>query len=207
MSPRISSERALERLKEGNERYAEGLLEGGSLIGPERRTELVSQQDPFAIVLGCADSRVPAELVFDQGLGDLFVIRVAGNVVTPSQIGSVEFAAKRFGTNLVVVLGHSGCGAVAATLEQMSGEVSYRSPNLHSIIEKIRPAIESVLEEDPGIERGELLRQGVRANIRAATGHLLEGSVVLKELVEAGYLRICGAEYSLESGRVDFLTE
>jgi carbonic anhydrase len=207
MSPLISSERALERLKDGNERYVEGLVEGGSLTSPERRTELVSRQDPFAIILGCADSRVPAELVFDQGLGDLFVIRVAGNVVTPSQIGSVEFAAKMFGTPLVVVLGHSYCGAVSATLDEMTGDANYRSPNLRSIIDQIRPAIESLLEDEPGIERAELLRRGVRANVRAASRQLVHDSTVLEELVEAGELQICGAEYCLDSGAVEFLAE
>jgi carbonic anhydrase len=205
MSPSISSERALERLKAGNERYVEGLLEGGSPSSPERRTELVSRQDPFAIILGCADSRVPAELVFDQGLGDLFVIRVAGNVVTPSQLGSVELAAKRFGTPLVVVLGHSNCSAVSVTLDEMCGDANYRSPNLRLIIDQIRPAIEVLLEEDPGIDRAELLRRGVRANIQASTVQLLQGSTVVEELVKAGELEICGAEYCLESGAVDFL--
>jgi carbonic anhydrase len=204
MSPIVSSEVALERLKAGNRRFVDELQEHGSLVGSERRSELRDQQEPFAIILGCSDSRVPSELVFDQGLGDLFVIRVAGNIVAPSQIGSVEFAAKRFGTRLVVVLGHSQCGAVAATIEEMYGEVRYRSPNVLSIVDFIRPAIEPLMLETPEIDRQELLRLGVRANIMAATRMLLDGSKVLEEFVAEKDLQIVGAEYCLDSGVVDF---
>ncbi len=149
-----------------------------------RRKELVAGQQPFAIVLGCSDSRVPAEIVFDQGLGDLFVIRVAGNIVAPSQVGSVEFAAERFGTRLVVVLGHSRCGAVLATLEELGRPTEGPSRNLRSIVDRIRPAVEALLatglRHDPDV----LMRQAVRANIRASANHLRHG---------------------LETGVVDFL--
>src|SRR5271157_2642032 len=113
----ISAREALDRLKEGNRRFASDLRSRDLPTGQTRRRELAAGQEPFAIILGCSDSRVPAEIVFDQGLGDLFVIRVAGNIVAPSQIGSVEFAAERFGTRLVVVLGHSSCGAIEAAIE------------------------------------------------------------------------------------------
>src|SRR5258706_13025023 len=119
-----------------------------TLTGQTRRRELAAGQEPFAIILGCSDSRVPAEIVFDQGLGDLFVIRVAGNIVAPSQIGSVEFAAERFGTRLVVVLGHSRCGAIQATLEELALPTEGKSRNLRSIVDRIRPSVEALMATD-----------------------------------------------------------
>lgn len=165
--------------------------------------ELASGQAPFAIVLGCSDSRVPAEIVFDQGLGDLFVIRVAGNIVAPSQVGSVEFAAERFGTRLVVVLGHSMCGAVTATLEEL-GRPSGQSSNLRSIVDRVRPSIEGLLATELRHDREALLRAAVRANIRASADHLRHGSRILEQLIAADGLLVVGAEYSLETGIVDF---
>jgi carbonic anhydrase len=165
---------------------------------------LVAGQEPFAIILGCSDSRVPAELVFDQGFGDLFVIRVAGNVVAPSQVGSVEFAAARFGTRLVVVMGHSQCGAVSATLEELLGGASTRSRNLRSIVERVRPAVEQVLSGRNNLDRDVLLREAVRANVRASVDRVRHGSELLEALLQKDGLRVVGAEYSLESGVVTF---
>ena len=142
----ISAEEALKRLQEGNARFVAGVRSLEALTSHTRRTELLNGHSPVAIVLGCSDARVPAELVFDQGLGDLFVIRVAGNIVSPSQVGSVEFAAERFGTQLVVVLGHTQCGAVTATLEQIRQQTS-DSPNLRSIVDRIRPIVETLIAE------------------------------------------------------------
>src|ERR671911_2640897 len=130
---------ALERLREGNARFASNMASSGALLSHTQRAALAGGQQPFAIILGCSDSRVPAEIVFDQGLGDLFVIRVAGNIVAPSQVGSVEFAAEKFGTRLVVVLGHTYCGAVAATLEELQRPSETQSRNLRSIVDRIRP--------------------------------------------------------------------
>jgi carbonic anhydrase len=169
-----------------------------------RRGDLVAGQTPFAIVLGCSDSRVPAELVFDQGVGDLFVIRVAGNIVAPSQIGSIEFAAERFGTRLVVVLGHSRCGAVQATLEELERPTEMRSPNLRAIVDRIRPAVETLLETDLRRDPAALIRYAVRANIRASVSHLRHGSQILEQLILHDDLLVVGAEYSLETGIVDF---
>jgi len=195
---------ALERLREGNRRFASSLSASDETPLHVRRAELVQGQEPFAIVLGCSDSRVPAEIVFDQGLGDLFVIRVAGNIVAPSQIGSVEFGAARFGTRLVVVLGHSSCGAVVATLEELQGTPQSQSRNLRSIVNRVRPAVESVLESfKPGGSQN-LLDLAVRANIRAAANQLRHGSALLEQLVDEDGLLIVGAEYSLETGVVDF---
>ena len=141
----ISAADALERLIDGNRRFVAGLRSHDTLSGPARRNELTGGQEPFAIILGCSDSRVPAEIVFDQGLGDLFVVRVAGNIVAASQVGSVEFAAAKFGTRLVVVLGHSQCGAVLSTLEQLQQPVANQSRNLRSIVDRVRPSVEALL--------------------------------------------------------------
>jgi len=199
----IPAPEALDRLRAGNRRFvAERRGPGG--LGHDRRRELVAGQNPFAIVLGCSDSRVPAEIVFDQGLGDLFVIRVAGHVVAPSQIGSVEFAADRFGTRLVVVLGHSGCGAVEATLEELDRPTERRSPNLRSIVERIVPAVEALGPAAPGADPEARLREAVRANIRAAAGHLRHGSAILERLIREDGLVVAEAEYALETGVVEF---
>jgi carbonic anhydrase len=195
---------ALERLREGNRRFVEEVRRSHAAGGRERRIELAAGQDPCAIILGCSDSRVPAELVFDQGLGDLFVIRVAGNIVAPSQVGSVEFAAERFGTRLVVVLGHSRCGAILATIEELSRPTTDQSRNLRSIVNRIRPSVQALLSTNLAMHHDELVDQAVRANIRASVDHLRHGSEVLEQLVRTDGLLIVGAEYSLETGVVDF---
>lgn len=169
-----------------------------------RRNELAAGQEPFAIILGCSDSRVPAEIVFDQGLGDLFVIRVAGNIVASSQVGSVEFAAARFGTRLVVVLGHSQCGAILATLEELQVATGSQSRNLRSIVDRIRPSVEALLATDLKHNPENLMQHAVRANIRVSANHLRHGSEVLEEFIQRNQLLVVGAEYSLETGIVDF---
>jgi carbonic anhydrase len=166
--------------------------------------ELAAGQTPFAIILGCSDSRVPAEIVFDQGLGDLFVIRVAGNIVAASQVGSVEFAAARYDTRLVVVLGHSQCGAILATLEELQQATGNQSRNLHSIVDRIRPFVEALLATELKNDPETLVRHAVRANIRGSADHLRHGSKVLEELIQENGLLVVGAEYSLETGLVDF---
>jgi carbonic anhydrase len=200
----ISAAEALERLRDGNRRFVSDARSGDTPTSRARRRELAAGQEPFAIILGCSDSRVPAEIVFDQGLGDLFVIRVAGNIVAPSQVGSVEFAAARFGTRLVVVLGHSQCGAILATLEELRRPSEDQSRNLRSIVDRIRPAVETLLATELGHEPDTLLRQAVRANIRASADHLRHGSEVLEQLIRLDGLLVVGAEYSLETGVVDF---
>jgi len=208
----LDARKALERLREGNARFASNVRSLDSLLSQARRGDLVDGQEPFAIILGCSDSRAPAEMVFDQGLGDLFVIRVAGNVVAASQIGSVEFAAARFGTRLVVVLGHSNCGAVGATLDELRRPQGSQSKNLASIVTRVRPAVEPLLEgftASSHAARGEidtagLMEQAVRANVRVAASQLRNGSDILEELIQKDGLLIVGAEYSLETGVVDF---
>ncbi|TNE83143.1 MAG: carbonic anhydrase [Gammaproteobacteria bacterium] len=200
----VPAQQALQRLVEGNRRFVAGEAKAASQSDQARRAELVADQKPFAIVLGCSDSRVPAELVFDQGLGDLFVIRVAGNVVAPSQVGSVEFAAEWFDTRLVVVLGHTCCGAVSATLAELAGEGGHVSRNLRSIVDRVRPSVEPLLETELVNDPALLAAKAVRANIRASVGHLRHGSEVLEKLIMDGKLLVVGAEYSLETGVVDF---
>ena len=200
----IPAPEALERLRQGNRRFVAD--RAGRRFGAtaERRAEIVDGQEPFAIVLGCSDSRVPAELVFDQGLGDLFVIRVAGNIVAPSQVGSVEFAAERFHTRLVVVLGHSQCGAVIATLDEMRRPASGQSQNLKSIVDMIRPALKDLLNADGTPYDESLVSRAVRANVVASADHLRHGSAVLEQLIQTSGLLVVGAEYPLETGVVDF---
>ncbi len=200
----ISPQAALERLREGNQRFASGVRSIDTLLSQAQRSELVGGQEPFAVILGCSDSRVPVEIIFDQGLGDLFVIRVAGNIVAPSHIGSVEFAAEAFGTRLVVVLGHSSCGAVTATVDELQRPSDSRSPNLRDIVDRVRPSVEGLLKTELRNQRETLIQEAVRANIRASADHLRHGSKVLEELIKKDGLLVVGAEYSLETGLVDF---
>ena len=200
MTPR----QALDRLREGNHRFAANLQSLDALLTHTRRGELASGQHPFAIVLGCSDSRVPAETIFDQGLGELFVIRVAGNIVGPSQVGSVEFAVARFCVRLVVVLGHSSCGAVVVTLEELQRPAHDQNFHPTLIIDRVRPAIEGLLATELVHDPEALVRHAVRANVRSAANQLREGSALLAELTQKGEVVVVGAEYSLESGLVDF---
>ena len=201
----ISAQEALGRLREGNCRFVSDIRSRGTVTSPARRpSDLAAGQEPFAIILGCSDSRVPAEIVFDQGLGDLFVIRVAGNIVAPSQVGSVEFAAERFGTRLVVVLGHSKCGVILATLEELARPSQDQSRNLRSIVDRVRPSVEALLATELKHDQDALVQQAVRANIRFSADHLRHGSDVLEQLIQRNGLVVLGAEYCLETGVVDF---
>jgi carbonic anhydrase len=200
----IPAREALERLREGNRRFASDEIGSVALTSRSRRDQLAAGQEPFAIILGCSDSRVPAEIVFDQGLGDLFVIRVAGNIVAPSQVGSVEFAAARFSTRLVVVLGHSQCGAILATLEELQQPTEGQSRNLHAIVDRVRPSVEALLTTELRHDAEGLVREAIRSNIRASASHLRHGSEILEQLIADEGLVIVGAEYSLETGVVEF---
>jgi len=200
----VPAAEALQQLRAGNLRFVSERSRSGDSVTGTRRSEVAAGQQPFAIILGCSDSRVPAEIVFDQGLGDLFVIRVAGNIVAPSQVGSVEFAAARYDTRLVLVLGHSQCGAILATLEELQRPTENQSRNLRAIVDRVRPSVESLLATPLKHDRDALIQQAVRANIRASVNHLRHGSEVLEQLIQEGGLRVVGAEYSLETGVVDF---
>jgi carbonic anhydrase len=200
----ISAQEALDRLRRGNARFEKGELARLPITDPESRNKLIAEQAPFAVILGCSDSRAPAEVVFDQGLGDLFVIRVAGNVVSPSQIASVEFAIARFQTPLVVVMGHTRCGAISATIEELSLLPSKRSATMHAIVDRIRPAVEVLMDTDLKDNPEELARSAVKANIRLATDHLRHGSQTIEEFIRLDKVMIVGAQYSIETGIVEF---
>ena len=203
----ITAVEALARLRDGNRRFVANQTTAPALSNHARRAALVAGQKPFAIVLGCSDSRVPAELVFDQGFGDLFVIRVAGNIVAPSQVGSVEFAAARFGTRLVVVMGHSQCGAVIATLEELLGHANNQSRNLRSIVDRVRPSVEALLSGGREEDAEALVRDAVRANVRASVTHLRHDSELLEQLIRNDGLLVVGAAYLLETGIVTFFED
>jgi carbonic anhydrase len=201
----MSAKEALHRLREGNREFVARMQGGEAPLSDSRRAELPKDQNPFAIILGCSDARVPAEIVFNQGLGDLFVIRVAGNIVAPSQVGSVEFAAARYDTPLVVVLGHTQCGGILATLEELQQPNENQSRNLRSIVDRIRPSVEVLLKTELRNDLPTLVRHAVRANVSASVDHLRHGSELLEQLIESKGLAVVGAEYSLETGVVEFL--
>lgn len=203
----ISAADALERLREGNRRFVSDEDIEGTPASREHRAGAAKPQNPFAIILACSDSRVPTELIFDRGIGDLFVIRVAGNIVAPSQIGSIEYAAEQFGTRLVVVLGHSNCGAVIATLQELALKESHRSPNLRAIVDRIRPAVEPVLKHHSDVDDDAVLEKCVRANIQASVEQLRHGSLILEQLIDSGDLHVIGAEYSIETGNIAFFED
>jgi len=196
----VDATAALVRLRAGNERFVADEMTLDISHGVRRR--LAAAQEPFAIILGCSDSRVPIEFVFDQGIGDLFVIRIAGNIVQPSQVGSVEFAAQKFGTQLVVVLGHTQCGAIEATIEELRRPATNQSGNMAAIVSRVRPSVEGLLDEIDDYD--ELVYHAVRENVRYAANALRHGSRIIESLINEKALTIVGAEYSLESGVVDF---
>lgn len=195
---------AYQNLVRGNERFTAGDPVSSTLATRERRDELVAGQNPSAIILGCSDSRVPAEVIFDQGLGELFVIRVAGNVAAQEGIGSIEYAVENCGTRLVVVLGHSCCGAVQATVNGLREGEMPSSPNLKSIVEKIAPAVSPLLESGDSADLESLVDQAVKANVKNTVNDLLSDSPVLQHWMKEDNLVVVGANYSLESGQVEF---
>lgn len=203
----ISPLDALQRLRDGNRRFVNDEVSEEALASREHTAGAATPQNPFAIILACSDSRVPTELIFDQGIGDLFVIRVAGNIVAPSQIGSIEFAAQQFRTRLVVVLGHSNCGAITATLNELAKQASVRSPNLRAIVDRVRPALEPVISADSDFSDLTFINSCVRANVRASVEKLKHGSLILEKLIENGDLLVVGAKYSIETGNIEFFDD
>ena len=200
----LSAQDALERLQQGNQRFAHGETNLTKFKTHQQRSELLDRQEHFALILGCSDSRVPAEMVFDQGFGDLFVIRVAGNIVAPSQVGSVEFAADSFGCPLVVVLGHTHCGAISSTIEALKNPNALSSVNLMSIVNRVRPSVEILMQTELKDDLEKLSMHAVKSNVFASVNQLRHGSAVLENLIAKGKLKVVGAEYSLETGEVSF---
>jgi len=205
--PVVTAYDALERLRAGNRRFVDGGRRADAYLTERRRAELTKRQDPFAIILGCSDSRVPAEIVFDQGVGDLFVIRVAGNIIAPSLVGSVEFAAQHLGTPLVVVLGHSQCGAITATIDELQRPTMMQSRNIQAIVDQIRPSVDAVFETELRRDRDAFVEYVVRANIRASVDHLRHDSDVIEKFIRDHGFAVVGAEYSLETGLVEFFDD
>ena len=199
-----SAHEGLRALREGNQRFVAGTSVSGAVDDRALRGELASGQAPFAVVVGCSDSRVTPETVFDQSLGDLFVVRVAGHVLAAPQVGSVEFAVQSFGTPLVVVLGHTRCGAVAATLREMEAPSVGLSAGLAALVEAIRPTIEPLLKDGAGGASSELSEHAVRAHVQATVTRLKHDSQLLSDRAHDGELHLVGAVYSLDSGQVEF---
>lgn len=195
----VTPREALERLMEGNQRFRAGT--GPTRARPWSPDQASAAQRPFAIVLGCSDSRTPVEILFDQGFGELFVVRVAGNIIAPSLVGSIEFAAAEFGSRLVVVMGHTRCGAVTATVRAIETGRGPESENIRAITDRIAPHIEGLVRPS---DTGDVVREAVRANVRASADHLRHGSRILEDLVQAGRVVVVGAEYELETGEVHF---
>lgn len=200
----MNPDKALKLLIEGNQHYVDATEDGAELTITTKRQGIEDGQTPFAVILGCSDSRVPAELVFSRGLGDLFVIRVAGNIVAPSQIGSVEFACQHFGTQLVLVLGHSHCGAINATVDALMGDPDKLSPNVASIVDRVTPAVHPIYKRQQFKDREDLIHQAMRANVEQSVHGLKMRSRILRGMSDKGKIRIIGAEYSIETGIVDF---
>lgn len=200
----LTANEALERLKAGNARFVAGNSLRGNLSTAARRLEVANRQAPFAVILGCSDSRAPAEIIFDKGLGDLFVIRIAGNIVAPSQVASVEFAVELFGTRLVVVLGHTNCGAVNSAVDSLISPDKHHAPHLGSIVDRVSAAVTPVVNGREGMSRAELIAAAGRANVCASAQHLRSGSPIIERLIREDGLMVVGAEYSLDTGVVDF---
>ena len=200
----MNPDKALKLLIDGNQRYVDATEGDAELTISTKLLDIEDGQNPFAVILGCSDSRVPAELVFNRGLGDLFVIRVAGNIVAPSQIGSVEFACQHFGTQLVVVLGHSHCGAINATVDALMGDPDKFSPNVASIVDRVTPAVHPIYKRQQFTDKEDLIHQAMRANVEQSVHGLQMRSRILRRMADNGQIRIIGAEYSIETGVVDF---
>lgn len=203
-----TSAAAFQRLLAGNARFAQGTSNHNQRETLNRREQLLEGQAPFAVILGCSDSRVPAEIVFDQGLGDLFVIRIAGNIVAPSQIGSIEFAIEQFASPIVVVLGHTQCGAISATVKAMTQPAhEMQSNHIGSIVKRIKPCVAELLKSNLIQDQDALISSACKANIRASVNQLTHSSEFIENMVEQQKLAIVGAEYDLETGIVHFFDQ
>jgi carbonic anhydrase len=195
--PTVAPADAVSKLKEGNGRYTSGNLDHPGQT-PERRAELAKDQHPFAVILSCSDSRVPPEIVFDQGLGDLFVVRVAGNVIDDHGLGSIEYAVDHLGARLIVVLGHQSCGAVKAAKETIAAKG--KAPgHIQSLVTAIKPVVEATAKDD--------LETTVKANVKHVVQALRSSTPILKAKVDSGEVQVIGGYYSLDTGAVSLLDE
>jgi carbonic anhydrase len=195
--PAVAPAEAISKLKEGNGRYTSGNLQHPGQTA-ERRAELIKSQHPFAAIIGCADSRIPPEIVFDQGLGDLFICRVAGNVVDDQSLGSIEYAVDHLGVRLILVLGHQDCGAVKSARELIAAK-SKAPGHIQSLITAIKPAVEATAKDD--------LDATIKANVKHVVNALRSSKPILKAKVDSGDVQVIGGYYTLETGAVTFLDE
>ena len=195
--PSVAPAEAISKLKEGNGRYTSGNLQHPGQT-TERRTELAKTQHPFAAIVSCSDSRVPPEIVFDQGLGDLFVVRVAGNVINDEGMGSIEYTVDHLGTRLILVLGHQSCGAVKAARETIAAKG--KAPgHIESLVRAIKPAVEATAKDD--------LDATIKANVKNVVQALRSSTPILKAKVDSGEIQVIGGYYSLDTGAVTFLDQ
>lgn len=196
----------LQELLEGNQRFASGAPQKcGDTTLARLRIFAEKGQVPKAIVLCCSDSRAPVEMIFDQDIGDLFVIRVAGNIIAPSLVGSVEFAAATFGTSLVVVMGHTQCGAIQATLDHIHNPQPVSSENIHDIVSRIRPHIFPIAQRSD-LSANDQLCMATETNVMASVSQLSHASRLIEERVQDGALTVVGALFDLSTGRVSVLS-
>ena len=195
--PSVAAAEAISKLKEGNSRYTSGNLQHPGQT-TERRTELVKTQHPFAVIVSCSDSRVPPEIVFDQGLGDLFIFRVAGNVIDDHGLGGIEYAVDHLNVRLIVVLGHQSCGAVQAAKETIAAKG--KAPgHIESLVTAIKPAVEATAKDD--------LDTTIKANVQHVVQALRSSTPILKAKVDSGAVQVTGGYYSLDTGAVTFLDQ
>jgi carbonic anhydrase len=222
--PMVAPAEAISKLKEGNSRYTSGNQQhphqsseersymatqsyenaGMTFLGmtaeqaAKRRTELIKNQHPFATIISCSDSRVPPEMVFDQGLGDLFICRVAGNVINDENLGSIEYSVDHLGVRLIAVLGHQSCGAVKAAKETIAAKG--KAPgHIESLVTAIKPAVEATAKDD--------LDATIKANVKHVVDALRSSTPILKTKVDSGNVQVIGGYYSLDTGAVTFLDE
>jgi carbonic anhydrase len=207
--PEISPDEALQKLVDGNKRYVENQMTGSKLCDITTRTSLAKSQKPYAIILTCSDSRVPPEIVFDKGLGEIFVVRVAGNIPDPVVLGSIEYAAEHLGSPLVMVLGHERCGAVGATIGAKGKSTG--SANIDAIVKSIAPSVKNAAKDCEACKgeakcadskKDAFLECVVDANAKTVAAGLTKKSKILKHLVDAKKLKIVAAKYDLDDGVV-----
>ncbi len=198
----VTADKALELLAEGNKNYTKGDLHHlEQMSASKTRTSLAKVQHPYAIIVSCSDSRVPPEILFDKGLGEIFVIRVAGNVVAPHELGSIEYAAEHLGSTLIMVLGHERCGAVTAAVDAKGKPEG----NIGSIVDSIAPAVEKAHKKNPAANHADLVETSVNENVRLVAQNILGQSPVIKKLAAEGKVKVVGAKYDLDEGTVQMI--
>jgi carbonic anhydrase len=197
----LTADEALERLRDGNQRFRANRTTIRETSTPSIRETLATGQKPFAIILSCSDSRVPPEIIFDRGLGEIFVVRVAGNIPDPVILGSIEYAAEHFSCPLIMVLGHKRCGAVSAAVESKG----HPHGNIGAIIKTITPAVKQARKDAGDLSKSDLVEAAIDNNIKLVAKSLTRQSPVIRSLVDAGRVKVVIAKYDLDDGTVRLL--